>query len=140
MFLAFQSVDIKMSLRNAYKILAMVFLLTITNSSCINSREEFEFINIASIWRKGHLFEIEECLFFSFGYDRELPFMKIDLSLDGNDIDISLKTNGMEAPSGCSIVLIAGKYVQQVNEVMERMESIAEQTQFLPLAAFIFEE
>ena len=78
--------------------------------------------------RKGQAFPLEDCLFFNFGYERELPYAKIDLAWE-NNIDINFNTNGMEAPLGCNIVLIAGKYVKQVDVVMKRVDDIAEQTQ-----------
>ena len=115
----------------------MIFeVLSVTG---IKHHEELELIRVASIWRKGQTFSLEDCLFYNFGYERELPYAKIDLSLK-EDIDISINANGMEAPSGCNIVLIAGKYVKQVDQVMKRVDDIAEQTHFVPLAAFIFDE
>ena len=105
----------------------------------MRSDEDLKFIEMTSVWRKGNSFHLEDCLFFNFGYDRELPYAKIDLSSQQH-MNISIKTNGMESPSGCNVVLIAGKYVQHVDQVMKRMDDIAEQTQFVPLAAFIFDE
>ena len=107
--------------------------------SGMKPHEDIEFIKLTSLWRKGIDFHIDDCLFYNFGYDKEFPYAKIDLSLEDN-IDISIKTNGMEAPSGYSIVLIAGKYVKQVDQVMKRVDDIAEQTEFVPLAAFVFDE
>ena len=107
--------------------------------SGMKPHEDIEFIRLTSLWRKGADFHLDDCLFYSFGYDKEFPYAKIDMSLE-QDIDISINTNGMEAPSGCSIVLIAGKYVKQVDQVMKRVDDIAEQTEFVPLAAFVFYE
>ena len=60
------------------------------------------------------------------------------LSLDEEPF-ISFLTNGMESPSGCSILLIAGKYVEKADEVMKRMDDIAEQVNFIPFAAYVFD-
>ena len=114
-------------------------LLIVPIVSGMKFHEDLEFIKFTSIWRKGIDFHLDNCLFYSFGYDKRLPYTKIDLSLE-KDIEINIKINAIEAPSGCSIVLIAGKYVNQVDAVMKRMDDIAEQTQFVPLAAFIFDE
>ena len=86
----------------------LAFLFSIPSTFGLKYEEDLEFITSASMWRKGHSFHVEDCLFYSFGYKRDFPYTKIDLSLN-KDIDISIKTNGMEAPSGCNIVLIAGK-------------------------------
>ena len=128
-----------MDLGDVNKIFSIASLIMISCGNCMNPEEEIDFINIASIWRKGHSFHLEDCLFISFGYDRGLPYTKIDLSLQEN-MDIVINTKGVEAKNGCLIVLIAGKYVRQVDEVMKRMDDIAEQTQFVPLATFIFED
>ena len=69
--------------------------------------EEMEFIDLVSVWRKGQDFPLEDCLFYNFGYERELPYPQILLDLD-NPINITITTLGIEAPNGCSIVLIAG--------------------------------
>ena len=120
-------------------ILNLALLLKYQLVTGMKSDEDLEFIKLTSLWRKGIDFPIDDYLFYNFGYEKEFPYAKVDLSLE-KDIDIGIKTNGMEAPSGCNIVLIAGKYVKQVDQVMKRMDDIAEQTQFVPLAAFIFDE
>ena len=107
-------------------------------SNALNPAEDLKFIRYASVWRKGQQFELDDCLFYNFGYERDLPYTSITSNL-GMDLSLSLNINGMEAPSGCSIVLIAGKYVRQVDEVMKRVDDIAEQTNSVPLVAFIFE-
>ena len=111
----------------------------ISNVSGMMPHEDFEFLQLTALWRKGYSFPLDDCLFLNFGYERELSFAKIDLSLE-EDIIIDINTKGMEVPSGCSIVLIAGKYVKEVDQVMKRVDDIAEQTQFVPLVAFIFDE
>ena len=54
------------------------------------------------------------------------------------EVGISFLTKDIEAPSGCFIVLIAGKFVKQVDAVMKRMDEIAEKNNFVPLVSFIF--
>ena len=116
----------------------MIFIIPIITG--LKPYEDFEFIKLTSVWRRReNAVHLEDCLFFNFGYDKELPYAEIDLKLE-EDIEINVKTSGMEAPSGCSIVLIAGKYVKQVDAVMRRVGDIAEQTQFVPLVAFVFDD
>ena len=43
----------------------------------------------------------------------------------------------MDAPNGCSIVLIAGKNLERVDDIMQKMDDIAEQMAFIPVAAFL---
>ena len=117
----------------------VVFLKILTLGSGLKPSEEIEFMKLGSAWRKGHNFPIEDCLFYNFGYDRELPYTQINLDLE-EEIDISLATRDIEAPSGCSIVLIAGKYVRQVDAVMKKIDIVAEAVQFVPLVAFIFDQ
>ena len=69
--------------------------------------EEAEFIDLVSVWRQGHDFPVEDCLFYNFGYERELPYPQILLDLD-DAINITINTHGMQAPTSCSIILIAG--------------------------------
>ena len=54
------------------------------------------------------------------------------------DSSISLDTHGIEAPNLCSAVLIAGKYHDEVDEVMNVVNHIAEGTNNVPIAAFLF--
>ena len=108
----------------------------------LKENEELKFIDLTSIWRiwqMGHFFHLEDCLFYSFGYDRELPYTKIDLNLEEN-IDISINTKGLETSTSCSVVLIAGKFVGHINEVMKKMDDVTEQIQSVPIAAFVFED
>ena len=73
----------------------------------MTAKEEAEFIDLVSVWRKGHDFPVEDCLFYNFGYDRELPYPQILLDLD-DPINITINTLGMQVRTSCSIILIAG--------------------------------
>ena len=127
-------------MRNKLFLIGFLKILTLNAANAaLRQSEEIEFIKLASTWRKGHTFPIEDCLFYNFGYEKELPYAQINLNLD-EEIDISLVTTDIEAPSGCSIVLIAGKYARQVDAVMKKMDGIAEAVQFVPLVTFIFDQ
>ena len=82
-------------------------------------------------------FPIEYCLFFNFAYEKHLPYAQVTMDLE-QEIDISFLTRDIEAPSGCFIILIAGKFLKQVDAVMKRMDDIAERNNFVPVLAFIF--
>ena len=73
----------------------------------LSPEEEVEFIKLATLWRKGKDFPIETCIFFNFGFDRELPYPQINLNPE-EELLIAINTHGLQAPNGCTVVLIAG--------------------------------
>ena len=120
----------------------IVICLVLSNSGIssgtgISQKDEVEFIELASYWRRGHKFPIDDCLFYNFGYQGELPLTKLNLNLEEH-LAISINSHGMQTPTGCSIVLIAGQNVERVDEIMKKIEDISEQVEFVPLAVFIF--
>lgn len=119
-------------------IFLLIVLTSFKENFALLPEEDVEFIRYASRWRKGQEFAMEDCLFYNFGYVREFPYSMISLTLE-EDLDIVINTHGMEVSTGCSIVLIAGKYVQQIDQVMKRIDEIVDSVQFVPLATFIFE-
>ena len=44
---------------------------------------------------------------------------------------------GMDLPSSCSIVVISGKYLEIINDVMLIVDAIAEDVDLVPLATFL---
>ena len=95
-----------------------------------------EFIRLTAIWKNGRDFPIQDCIFYNFGYNKEFPYPKINLDLH-ESIPITINSHGIQAPSGCSFVLIAGKYTQHVDKIMQKIDNIAEQVDFVPIAAFL---
>ena len=53
-------------------------------------------------------------------------------------VDISLKTQGVESPNTCSAVLIAGTFLDDVDNVMIFMKNVTGQTEAVPFAVFLF--
>ena len=117
-------------------VLIWIFQIGFSLESDLEHKSELEFIQIASSWRKPNL-PIEDCLFFNFGYEKHLPYAQVAMDLQ-QETDISFLTRDIEAPSGCFIILVAGKFLKQVDAVMKRMDDIAESNNFVPLLAFIF--
>ena len=103
-------------------------------------KDEIEFIELATSWKKGHEVKLETCLFYNFGYDRELPYNQLTMEPD-KSYNVSLLhglKGGMEAASGaCTVVLIANECLEHVNAIMEIVDDIAEQTDWVPIAAFL---
>ena len=46
----------------------------------------------------------------------------------------------MNLGNGCSIVLIDGKYLEMVDEVMKKVDDITEEIDFMPYAAFLMDD
>ena len=63
--------------------------------------------------------------------------MRLDLS---GDSSLSLKTGGMEAPNLCSFALVAGKYLDHLDEVLRKVDELAESTDNIPIAVYLFRE
>ena len=76
-------------------------------------------------------------MFYSFGYDKEIPFTKISLDFKTN-IKISLKSQGIAAPGKCTLVFVAGKYLQHMDEVLKKVDEVVESTDGIPIAVFMF--
>ena len=76
-------------------------------------------------------------MFYSFGYDKDIPFTKISLDFK-TDIRISLKSQGIAAPDKCSLVLVAGSYLNHMDEVLKKVDDIAESTDGVPIAVYLF--
>ena len=99
--------------------------------------EDVFFIKSALQWRKGYPIDVDHCIFYNFGYEKEFPLAKIDLNTK-SAFSLVLNTHGIEAPNACSAVLIAGKYLDRVDEVMRMVDQIGEETNNVPIAVFIF--
>ena len=93
---------------------------------------------MASFWRQGTEFPVETCIFYNFGYNKDFPFPQINM--DTAEFRIAIHTRGMAPPNRCSAVLISGKYLQQVDEVMQIVESVAHPADINPFAAFLFRQ
>merc|ERR1711971_662472 len=61
-----------------------------------------------------------------------------EYSVDG--LKLVSGTHGMDVPNACSIVIIAGKYLDKVDRVMSQVDRITEDIDHMPVAAFIFRD
>ena len=48
--------------------------------------------------------------------------------------------DGMDLPSSCSIVIISGRYLEIINDVMLIVDAIAEDIDYVPLATFLISD
>ena len=101
----------------------------------MSHNDEIKFIETVSHWRTDYVQSLEECLFYNFGYYKDFPFPQISLD---TKVEVSLKTQGIEAPNACSAVLIAGTFLDDVDNVMMLMKNVTGQTNSVPFAVFLF--
>ena len=78
------------------------------------------------------------CFILNFGYKETSPYPQINLSMDVFPFNIG--TYGSKSPSKCSIVLIGGKYLNNVDQVMGFVGMIAEDIEMMPYAVFLMAE
>ena len=77
-----------------------------------------DFMHNVLTWMNGKEdFHDQRCFALNFGFKRPLPFPEIKLSPDPY-FHLNVGTHGSKSPSKCSIVVIGGKYLEQVDEVM----------------------
>ena len=89
--------------------------------------EKLEFVKTSMAWIQGHDI-MDSCFILNFGYMGPLPwpqvkmwfywkslhfshfkvFSKLDDEVSGNGLDIVPESYGMDVPSACTIVMIAG--------------------------------
>ena len=98
--------------------------------------ERFDFIQDILRWVNGaDILQDQGCFILNFGYKQPLPFPEIKLSLDPN-FYLNVGTDGLNSPSKCSLVVIGGKYLEQVDEVMRMVDKITEDISWMPSAVF----
>ena len=90
----------------------------------LTDAEKLEFVSKSASWIQGKDI-MDSCFILNFGYEASLPWPQVHLSLyrdfikqlqvrlDNNDTEKSLQlvpeTYGMDVPSACTIVMIAGQ-------------------------------
>ena len=99
--------------------------------------DDFEFIKLTTKWKRGKLFSLEDCTFFNFGYDKPTPFAQIRYDTK-TDISLSLYIKGMAASNTCSLVLVAGKYLDNLDKIMEKVDQITKSTGRVPIGVYLF--
>ena len=81
----------------------------------------------------------QSCLIFNFGHKETFSYSEIKLSL-GPKLHLNIGTDGLNFLGKCSIVVIGGKYLQQVDEVMRMVDKITEDLDWMPYAVFLMVE
>ena len=81
----------------------------------------------------GNYFEFDNCLSLNFGYhDMELSIPPIDITPKSK-----MKPN-FDSPSSCFFVIVGGKYLNKIGDVMEKVNSARDDLGGIrPLAVFL---
>ena len=103
----------------------------------MRDKDEIQFITSVSHWRTDYVTSLGDCLFYNFGYHSDFPYPQISLD-PMEQVEISLKTQGIEVANTCSAVLIAGTFLDDVDSVMVFMKNVTGQTNSVPFAVFLF--
>ena len=75
-------------------------------------------------WMKGSdLLADHRCVIFNFGFKETFNFPNTKLTLK-NATKLNIGTFGTHDPSKCSIVVVGGVYLDQVDEVMKIVDKI----------------
>ena len=79
------------------------------------------------------------CFILNFGYNKPSTFPEIKL-VPHLGANLNVGSLGLNSPSKCSIVVIGGKYLKQVDEVMRMVDKITEDIAWMPSAVFLMAE
>ena len=89
----------------------------------------------ANGWTKS---DLSLCTVYNFGYTGDLAISQISL-VTRKYPNMNLGTLGMRSSRRCSIVIISGKYISEIDNVMDVIKDISEDTITMPLAVFLME-
>ena len=95
-----------------------------------------EFIANFLKWQSQHGYSnVDKCLLLNFGSthqyeDLPIPMVSLNLAHDIPQLHITASTNN------CLLVLIGGKYVDNIDEVMQKVKSVSSKIGILPQAIF----
>ena len=81
----------------------------------------------------------QKCFIVNFGFKNPLPFPEIKLSADPK-FHLNFGSLGLNSPNKCSIVVIGGKYLEQIDEVMKMVDKITDDIVWMPSAVFLMAE
>ena len=81
----------------------------------------------------------QRCFILNFGFKLPFPFPEVQL-YPNSDFHLNVGSLGLKSPSKCSIVVIGGKYVHHVDEVMRMVDKITEDIAWMPSAVFLMAE
>ena len=107
----------------------------------LTDQERFDFMMNLTSWAQGwSKAELSLCTAFNFGYTGDLAMSQISLvtNIDKHP-NMDLGTLGMRAVRRCSIVIISGKFISEIDAVMDVIKDVSEVTITMPLSVFLME-
>ena len=99
--------------------------------------EKVHFIQELLKWQEGYdILNGQKCQILNFGCKETFPFSQIKVLLKSS-FHLNVGTLGLNSPNKCSIVVVGGKYLEQVDEVMRMVDKITEDIAWMPSAVFL---
>ena len=83
--------------------------------------------------------DLKLCTALNFGYTGVLTMSQISLVSDKHNQPPPTTDLGMRSDRRCSIVIISGTFISEIDEVMDVIQDISEDTIMMPLAVFLME-
>ena len=87
-------------------------------------------------WIDDDIKDLSSCFAINFGYVEELPFPQLTVEID-DDRTWNTGTHGMNFANDCSFVVIAGNYLNMVDDVMKKVDQITEDINKMPTVTFV---
>ena len=131
------------------KLICMIFLIW---HRCHNSKNNLgvrftedsriDFFQSILTWQQGYdIINDQRCLLLSTLVTRkQSPFLPLNCIYPTHDFRLNVGTLGANYPNKCSIVVIGGKYLDQVDKVMRMVDKITEDIAWMPYAVFLMVE
>ena len=83
--------------------------------------------------------DLQLCTAFNFGYTGILAMSQISLVTDKHKHTPPNMDLGVRSARRCIIVIISGKFISEIDNVMKVIQDISEDTFMMPLAVFLME-
>ena len=102
----------------------------------MSEKEEQDFFKDYLTWMKGPGLDLESLTVYNFGYEGPLPFPSISLTPD-TTMRFNLQTSGMKTQSRWSTVVVGGKHIERLGEIMTVIDRINKESQALPFSIYV---
>ena len=106
----------------------------LTDYGCIIISRSKDFYELLLDWKQdGFCLDFDQCFFLNFGYHNDqLSIPQLSLTPD------SITNLNFDSASSCIFVIIGGKYLDMIGDVMEKVNSVTNDVGGIrPLAVFI---
>ena len=100
------------------------------------SKERLLFVKNFFLWQSmSPSLSVERCFSVSFGFTNDLGFFMIELNLD---VDVeSWNRETIESTDDCFLVFVGGNYIDMLDQVVEKVDSIGKKVQSMARAIII---